>query len=113
MSQFVVKDNPDLRGMGGCWCIITYVGQFSCTVTAWNGDYTVRTDYLKPMDYSDAECQQMREICDRIHRLSKNGKLEASAQAVVKCLGELKRPYLTPFEEKLLIVIEAEYGQAE
>ncbi|BAY41302.1 hypothetical protein NIES2111_56980 (plasmid) [Nostoc sp. NIES-2111] len=113
VCQFVVKDNPELRGMGGCWCIISHVGQFSCTVTAWNGEYTVRTDHLKPIDYSDSECRQMREICDRIWKLWKNGKLEAPAQAVLKCLGELKRPYLTEFEEKLLSVIEAEYGQAE
>jgi hypothetical protein len=36
--------------------------------------------------------------------------LEEAAHAVLKNLGELKRPYLTAVEEKLLSVIEKEYG---
>ncbi|WP_414756604.1 hypothetical protein [Anabaena sp. CCY 9910] len=107
VCQFVVKDNPDLRGMGSCWCIVTHVGEFSCTVTAWNGEYTVRIDHLKPLNYSDAECQQMRGICDRIHRLRECENLEEAAGAVLKHLGEGKRPYLTAFEEELLSFLEA------
>jgi hypothetical protein len=75
-------------------------------VTAWDGEYTVRVDHLKPLNYSDSDCQQMQKICDRIRKLLNHGKLEASAQAVLKCLGELKRPYLTAFEEELLSFIE-------
>lgn len=83
----------------------------------WDGEYTVRIDHLKPLNYLPAECQQMQVICDafgglrlRISRLRDSGKLEAPAEAVMKCLGELKRPYLTEFEEKLLGFIEQEYG---
>jgi hypothetical protein len=50
----------------------------------------------------------MQLISDRINRLWNSGKLEASAEAVLKCLGELKRPYLTEFEERLLSFIELE-----
>ncbi|MBW4689764.1 MAG: hypothetical protein KME40_32915 [Komarekiella atlantica HA4396-MV6] len=46
----------------------------------------------------------------RISRLRNSGKLEASVEAVLKCLEELKRPYLTAVEEKLLSLIEFEYG---
>ncbi|HYX13033.1 MAG TPA: hypothetical protein VE944_01425 [Nostoc sp.] len=77
----------------------------------------MRIDHLKPLNYLPAECQQMQVICDafgglrlRISRLRDSGKLEAPAEAVMKCLGELKRPYLTEFEEKLLGFIEQEYG---
>lgn len=107
VCQFVVKDNPDLRGMGGCWCIVTHVGQFSCTVRAWNGEYTVRIDYLKPLNYSEAECQQMRGICERITRLRDCENLEEAARAVLKSFGEIKRPYLTAFEEELLSFLDA------
>jgi len=110
VCQIIAKDNPELRGKGGCWCIVRHVGEFSCTVKAWDGEYTVRIDHLKPLNYSDSDCQQMQSLCDRICRLRNHSKLEASAQAVLKCLGELKRPYLTPMEEKLLSVIEHEYG---
>jgi len=52
----------------------------------------------------------MREICDRISRLSNCGKLEEAAYVNLKHLGELKRPYLTPLEEKLLGLLEQDYG---
>ncbi|MBD2248302.1 hypothetical protein [Nostoc sp. FACHB-888] len=110
VCQIIAKDNPDLRGKGGCWGIVNHVGEFSCTVAMWDGEYTARIDHLKPLNYLESECQQMRQISDRISRLRDSGKLEAPVEAVLKCLGELKRPYLTGFEEKLLGFIEQEYG---
>ncbi|WP_244142194.1 hypothetical protein [aff. Roholtiella sp. LEGE 12411] len=68
-------------------------------------------------DYLKSECQQVQEICDacgglhlRISRLRENDNLEDAPSAVLKHLGELKRPYLTAVEEKLLGLIEFEYG---
>ncbi|MBN3945233.1 MAG: hypothetical protein HWQ38_01565 [Nostoc sp. NMS7] len=110
VCQILVKDNPELRGKGGCWGIVNHVGEFSCTVTMWDGEYTVRIDHLKPLNYLESECQQMQLISDRIHRLRENENLEDAPTAVLKHLGELKRPYLTAVEEKLLSVIEKEYG---
>jgi hypothetical protein len=46
----------------------------------------------------------------RIRRLRENENLENAPSAVLKHLGELKRPYLTVVEEKLLSLIELEYG---
>ncbi len=109
VCQFVVKDNPELRGKGGCWCIVNRVGDFSCTVTSWDGEYTVSTDHLKSMEYSDSNCQQMKEVCDRITHLLSNYNLEEAAVKLLKHLGEVKRPYLTPFESKILSCIESEY----
>lgn len=76
----------------------------------WDGEYTVRTAHLKPLNYLPAECQQMQLISDRINRLRDNENLEDAPSAVLKHLGELKRPYLTTVEEKLLGLIEKEYG---
>ncbi|WP_375512235.1 hypothetical protein [uncultured Nostoc sp.] len=110
VCQILAKDNPELRGKGGCWGIVNHVGEFSCTVTTWDGEYTVRIAHLKPLNYLPAECQQIQLINDRINRLRDNENLEEAAHAVLKHLGELKRPYLTEVEEKLLSVIEQEYG---
>ncbi|WP_338421904.1 hypothetical protein [Nostoc flagelliforme] len=66
MCQIVVKDNPELRGKGGCWGIVKHVGEFSCTVTMWDREYTVRIDHLKLLNYLDSECQQMQLISDRV-----------------------------------------------
>ncbi|MBD2509479.1 hypothetical protein H6G91_19640 [Nostoc muscorum FACHB-395] len=79
----------------------------------WDGQYTIRIDHLKPLNYLESECQQMQHISDRISRLRKNENLEEATCAVLKHLGELKRPYLTVVEEKLLSVIEQEYGVNE
>ncbi|RUR75951.1 hypothetical protein ACF3DV_26630 [Chlorogloeopsis fritschii PCC 9212] len=43
----------------------------------------------------------------RITRLRENENLEEAARAVLKHLGELKRPHLTAFEEELLSFLEA------
>lgn len=52
-------------------------------------------------------------MCDCISRLQENENLKEAARAVLKHLRELKRPYLTAVEEKLLSVIEQEYGVNE
>lgn len=52
----------------------------------------------------------MQSLGDRINRLRENENLEDAPSAMLKHLGELKRPYLTAVEEKLLSLIEKEYG---
>jgi hypothetical protein len=52
----------------------------------------------------------MQELCDRILRLREKDELEESVYAFLGFLGKLKRPELTLLEEKLLTVLEAEYG---
>ncbi|WP_193199656.1 hypothetical protein [Nostoc sp. MG11] len=108
VCQILAKDNPELRGKGGCWGIISHVGEFSCTVKTWDGEYTVGLQYLKSFNYLPIECEQMQSLCDRITRLRENENLEEPAHTMLKYLGELKRPYLTQFEEKLLSFIEQE-----
>jgi hypothetical protein len=110
VCQIVVKDNPDLRGKGGCWCIVTQLGDYSCAVTAWDGVYTLKLEHLKPLEYSGMDCEQMNSVCERLTKLRNSGKLEEAAVSVLQHIGQVKRPYLTPLEEKLLSVLEKEYG---
>ncbi|MEA5605237.1 hypothetical protein [Nostoc sp. UHCC 0252] len=108
VCQILVKDNPELRGKGGCWGIVNHVGEFSCTVKTWDGEYTVGLQHLKSFSYLPAECEQMQVICDRINRVYSSG-LEESVQKFLEMLGKLNRAYLTVLEEKLLGVLEFEY----
>ncbi|MEJ6486265.1 hypothetical protein N0Y54_34245 [Nostoc punctiforme UO1] len=108
VCQILAKDNPELRGKNGCWGIISQVNDFSCTVKLWDGEYTVGLQYLKSYNYLPAECQQVREICDRITRVYSDS-LEETVKSLLQSLGKLNRPYLTAVEEKLLSVIEKEY----
>lgn len=109
VCQIIPKENPELRGLGGCWCIVSEVNDFSCTVTAWDGKYTLRLEHLKSLDYSDTECEQLQKICRRISRLHQCDNLEEAARSVLKHLGKIKRCYLTLLEEELLSVLEQKY----
>ncbi|BAY72894.1 hypothetical protein DSM107007_57690 [Nostoc sp. PCC 7120 = FACHB-418] len=66
VCQILAKDNPELRGKGGCWCIVVAVHDFSCTVRIWDGELTAGLKHLKSFDYLPVECQQMQEICDGV-----------------------------------------------
>ncbi len=109
VCQILAKDNPELRGKGGCWGIVNHVGEFSCTVKLWDSEYTVGLQHLKSYNYLPAECEQMQVICDRINRVYCDS-LEETVKSLLQLLGKLNRPYLTTVEEKLLSLIEREYG---
>ncbi|MEH1948223.1 MAG: hypothetical protein V7K77_14910 [Nostoc sp.] len=112
VCQILAKDNPELRGKGGCWGIVNHVGEFSCTVKLWDGEYTVGLQHLKSFNYLPAECQQMQVICDRINRVYSSG-LEESVQRFLEMLGKLNRAYLTALEEKVLSLLESEITHKE
>ncbi|MDZ7969965.1 MAG: hypothetical protein RM368_34350 [Nostoc sp. DedSLP03] len=107
VCQILAKDNPELRGKGGCWAIVSAVNDFSCTVRVWDGEYTIGLQHLKSFNYLPAECQQVREISDRISRVY-SSVLEESVQKFLEMLGKLSRPYLTALEEKVLSLLELE-----
>jgi hypothetical protein len=113
ICQIIAKDNPELRGKGGCWCIITQVHGLNCSISVWDGEYIVMIDHLKSLNYSETECKQWSEICTRITKLYNNGSLEKAAYINLKHLGEIKRPFLTPLEEKLLNILEQQYQLSE
>ncbi|MGF1938834.1 MAG: hypothetical protein RM347_031515 [Nostoc sp. ChiQUE02] len=94
VCQILAKDNPELRGKGGCWGIVARVNDFSCTVKTWDGEYTVALQHLKSYNYLPTECQQVREISDRISRVY-SVALEESVQKFLESLGKLNRAYLT------------------
>ncbi|WP_347242557.1 hypothetical protein [Nostoc sp. FACHB-888] len=109
ICQILAKDNPELRGKGGCWAIVSAVNDFSCTVRMWDGEYAVGLQHLKSYDYLPAECQQVQEISDRISRVYFDS-LEETVKSLLQSLGKVNRPYLTAVEEKLLTLLESEYG---
>ena len=45
----------------------------------WDGEYAVGLQHLKSYDYLPAECEQIKEISDRINRLYSRG-LEEGAE---------------------------------
>ncbi|MBN3950108.1 MAG: hypothetical protein HWQ38_28005 [Nostoc sp. NMS7] len=110
VCQIVVKDNPELRGKGGCWAIISVVNDFSCNVKMWDGEYAVGLQHLKSYNYLPAECEQIHSLSDRISRVYFDS-LEETVKSLLQSLGKVNRPYLTAVEEKLLTLLESEYGR--
>ena len=105
VCEILIKDNPELRGLGGCWCIVIEVREFSCLVRTWNGEYTVREENLRDLQYSPDHRQKMQQLSDRLVHLRSLGE-EETVRAILETLGSLKRPYLNPWEEKLLEFLE-------
>ncbi len=105
VAMILVKDNPDLRGKGGCWAVITEVHDFSCTVRLWDGDYQVKPENLKQLPYSNEQQEMVRKLCDRLSKLY-DPEMEETAKAILASLGKIDRPYLTELEEKLLMFLE-------
>ncbi|MBD2492089.1 hypothetical protein [Aulosira sp. FACHB-615] len=66
-------------------------------------------EQMRSFNYLPAECQQVREVCDRINRVYLSG-LGESVQMFLESLGKLKRAYLTQLEEKVLSLLELETG---
>ena len=106
----IVKDNAELRGKAGCWCIVREVHEFSCTVYTWDNQYRLRPEHLKSLEYGESQCQQMENISLRMSLLYETGQLDEAALWILNGLARIKRPTLTPLEEKLLSLLEIEYG---
>jgi hypothetical protein len=110
VCQIIARDNPDLKGKGGIWCIVSSIDGEYCTVDTWEARYVLRVDYLKSLRYNKKECKQVEELGVRMTQLHETGRLEEAAVVVLSCLAKLKRAYLTSLEEELLSCLEREYG---
>ncbi len=110
ICQIMTKDNPQLRGKGGCWCIISDIYKLSCQVHTWDNNYILRSENLKSLGYSLEECKQMENISIRMTMLHATGNLDEAALWVLNGLAKLTTPRLTDLEEKLLALLELEYG---
>ncbi|MCC5640582.1 hypothetical protein LC593_33080 [Nostoc sp. CHAB 5844] len=108
----VPKDNPDLRGKGGCWGVISHVGDFSCTVQCWDGDYTAKIEHLKSLELLDNDCKFMQQLCLRLRRLHQVADHDEAVDWLLQGLGKQAKPYLSALQAKLLLAVEREYGLA-
>ena len=111
ICQIITKDNPAVRGKGGCWCIVTDIYKLSCQVKTWDDQYILRSENLQSLSYSTEECQQVQAICDRMNLIHQTGDLDDAALWVLNGLAKLKTPRLSDLEEKLLKLLELEYAE--
>ena len=105
VAQIIVNGNPDLKGKGGCWCVITEINNFSCTVRLWDGVTQVKLENLKELPYQEAQAKELIAIGDRLSKI-KLDEVEKPAWYFLAGLGKIERYYLTELEEELLTLIE-------
>ena len=105
VAMIMVKDNPDLRGKGGCWCVISEVHNFTCTVRLWDGEYQVKPENLKELPYSNEQQEMVRKLCDRLSKLY-DPEMDETAKGLLSILGKIDRPWLTKYEERFLSILE-------
>ncbi|MGB5596270.1 MAG: hypothetical protein WBM62_19860, partial [Crocosphaera sp.] len=106
VAMIMVKDNPELRGKGGCWAVITEVHNFSCTVRLWDGNYQVKPENLKELPYSNDQQEEVRKLSERLSNISLD-EVEKPMRDFLAGLGKIDRPWLTELEEKVLRMLES------
>ncbi|MGB5771527.1 MAG: hypothetical protein WBM32_16910, partial [Crocosphaera sp.] len=104
------QDNPDLKGKNGCWAIVTGLSKTTCDLQTWDSELEgVEINYLQELEYTEEDCQTIQKLHGRIQRLQKSSELEGTAKGVLRLLGKIERPYLTPLEEEMLKLVEKVY----
>ncbi|MBD2491215.1 hypothetical protein [Aulosira sp. FACHB-615] len=109
----VPKDNPDLRGKGGCWGVIIHVGDYSCTVQTWDGEYTVKIEHLKSLELLDDDCKSMQQLRTRLRRLQQVADHDPAVDWLLQGLGKQAKPYLSGLQARILGAMEREYKLEE
>lgn len=110
ICRLVVRDNSQLKGKGGCWCIIDQVYLSSCTVNTWSDEFEVPIENLESLGFDAQQYQALENIGVRMTKLYETGSLDQAAFWILNGLAKLNRPYLTTLEEKLLELLEKEYS---
>lgn len=106
---FLPKGNPELRGKSGCWGIVNHIGEYSCTLQAWDGEYTVKIENLSLVELTDGGRNFMQELCLRLNKIYLLPDRDTTIDSFLASLGKQAKPYLTPIQEKLLYTIEYYY----
>lgn len=66
VCTIITKDNPDLKGKGGHWCIVNNVYKFSCSVLTWDAEYIMKPENLKSLDLLEDDTAAMQKLCSRL-----------------------------------------------
>lgn len=109
ICRLVVRNNSQLKGKGGCWCIIDQVYLSTCKVNTWSDEFEVPIENLESLGFDSQQYQAIENIGVRMTRLYETGSLDQAAFWILNGLAKLNRPYLTTLEEKLLELLEEEY----
>ena len=106
VCQIWVKGNPDLKGKGGCWCIVVEVHEFSLSVSVQGEKYQVKPENLKSAELNTQQQEEYRQICTRIEALYPKCADEPLVLAALDRWFHERRCWLSPFEEEFFQFLE-------
>ncbi len=96
------------RKYNGCWAIAVEPRDFTVLVDVHDASLTVKPENLDKIDSPDAK-RQLPQVLKRIRRIRElPGFRDRVAYTVLDHLG--RQTYLTQLEDKMLRLIEQEYG---
>ena len=79
----------------------------------WNGTATnLHREHLSSLDYNPSQCESKKQLSERITKIIEQSP-EATAMQFLSILGKQRSPELTQLEEKMLSLLEGEYGVGE
>lgn len=110
ICQIVVRGNSKLKGLGASWCIVEETCDSSCIVNTWNNQLEIPVNNLESPKYDDEQYRAIEDLGVRMTLLHQTGRLDKAALWILEGLAKLDKPYLTSLEERLLRVLEDEYG---
>ena len=104
--KIIPKSEPDLRGKGGYWAIITEVHLTCCNLQLWNSTVElVSAENLVSLQLTPSECEQMKTLGDRLLKIREKVQ-DPMVFTMLKFLGQIKHPKLTNVQETILKSIE-------
>ncbi|BAB78336.1 asr7252 (plasmid) [Nostoc sp. PCC 7120 = FACHB-418] len=90
--------------------MVTHVGEYSCTIKWWDGDYTAKVEHLKLLELLEEDCRFLQQLCERLRRLHEVAGRDEAVDWLLQGLGKQAKPYLSALQAKLLAAVEREYG---
>ncbi|OKH52852.1 hypothetical protein NIES2101_13460 [Calothrix sp. HK-06] len=110
IAILIPRDNPELRGLSGCWGAIIRAGEYSCTIETWDNEYTVKIEHLSSLELSDDNCELMQKFLGRLRRLYQLPNKDAVIDNLLSFFGKQPKPYISEVQEELLATLEKRFG---
>lgn len=106
VCQVITKGNPDLKGKGGCWCIVVDVYEFSVLIKMQGKEYQVKPENLDSVELSRQQQKEFKRNFERIGALYPKYSEEGAIIAMLDQWHYQNQYWISPVLDKVLQVLE-------
>jgi hypothetical protein len=75
ICRISVRGNSQLKGKGGCWCVVSQVHLSSCTVNTWSDELELPIENLESLGFDEEQYRTIEDIGVRMTQLYETGSL--------------------------------------